>query len=435
MGHRKFFLWVLFSLSAMTVQAHAILSLELTQGMKATVPIAVVPFSGEGDVADIISQDLKNTGQFNLVDSALFPATPHNVQAIAVNDWRQLAVEDVIVGHVKFLGDDQYQVSVSLVNVYQNSDKGAPSAQAVLFTKLYTGSKSQLRALSHHIADLIYQTLTGARGIFTTKVAYILVTHAGNKPHYQLMVSDYDGFSPQALVSSDEPMMSPAWSVDGTKIAFVSFDKTLPAIYDVTVETGKITQLTQIAGINGAPAWSADGKKLAVVMSTTGQAKIYLQDLVSGKLTQLTKGPSIDTEPDFSPDGRSLIFTSNRGGGPQIYQYHFGSGAVERLTYEGRYNATASFSPDDKTVVLLHGENHQYNIATVALDTGRFSLITHDGQAESPSFSPNGKMVIYATKRGGQHSLAIVSNDGQVQLRLPESNGNVQEPSWSPYLD
>ena len=421
-------------------QAHALLTLELTHGMKAAVPIAVVPFDGESDldadynISQIISLDLNNTGQFTIYDNKKLPSTPNDVGAIKLSNWRGLGVEDVVVGNVKQLASGQYQVVVSLVDVFQSTNSDKVPAKSVLFSKMYTVNKTQLRALAHHISNIIYQDLTGDPGIFSTKLVYVLVTQKNRTPQYQLMVSDYDGYNPQALISSTQPLMSPSWSPDAKQIAFVSFQKTLPAIYTVEVATGKLTQVTKLAGINGAPAWSPDGDKMALVLSKTGQAKVYIRDLKTGKTTQLTKGFAIDTEPSFSPDGKDLLFTSNRGGGPQIYQYDFATKQVERLTYEGKYNATASYSPDGKNIVMLHGEKNQFNIATESLDTNTFRLLARDGLAESPSYSPNGKMIIYATQDKGRNVLALVSSDGEVQLRLPESNGNVQEPDWSPYI-
>lgn len=412
---------VLIVVLCIAAQAHALLDLELTQGVKAALPVAFVSFSGEADlpsgqqVSNVIQQDLKNSGEFKLISGEALPAMPHSINEIKPIEWRKAGVgaEYIIVGNVKRLSQHQYRVSVSLVNLYLSGGSEQVSQKAVLFSKVFTVNQLQLRHLSHKISDLIYQSLTGVRGIFSTKLAYVVVKHSGTAHHYSLTVSDYDGKRPKVLVSSDEPMMSPAWSPDGTSLAFVSFQKTFPAIYTVNVRTGELNQVTKLEGINGAPAWSSDGSAIAYVSSPTGHAKIYLKELGSGNVTQLTSGYAIDTEPSFSPDGNSLIFTSNRGGSPQIYKCDLKTKSIERLTYEGKYNARASFAPNGKDIVFLHRENHKYYIAVQDLDTDGLQVVTKTGMAESPNFAPNGKMIIYATSLHDKDQLAIVSSDGQ----------------------
>jgi TolB protein len=422
-----------------SVQSNALLNLELTQGVKAALPIAFVPFSGESDLPEdgqlslIIQHDLTLSGEFKLITGKALPAEPHSIQEIKLSQWRQLGVEYVVVGAVKALGHDQYQVTMSLLNLYLTHDKPTLSEKNVLFSKVYTVKATQLRQLAHKLSDLIYHSLTGVHGVFSTQLAYVVVTPNPGKDKFQLTVSDYDGYQPRVLVNSSEPIMSPAWSPDKKFIAFTSFKNKFPSIYTANVGTGKLEEVTEARGMNGAPAWSADGSSLAYVSSPTGQAKIYIQSLSSGKMTQLTHGYSIDTEPSFSPDGNSLIFTSNRGGSPQIYQYDLKKKKVERLTFDGSYNTSASFAQSGNELVLLHREKRQYYVALQDLDTDNLHVVTKSGLAESPSFAPNGKMIIYTTMQKGKAVLAIVSTDGQVQIQLPESVGSAQEPAWSPF--
>ena len=343
-----------------------------------------------------------------------------------IDSWRQAGADSVLSGQVQQIGANRYSVSFELAD--------AAARGRLLLAKSYQVSGDELRILAHHISDEVYQKLTGERGIFSTKIAYILVQRNGENAKYTLDIADIDGSNPQSLIVSSEPIMSPTWSPNAREIAYVSFEKKRAQIYSVSVETGKRRLLTDFAGINGAPAWSPDGRQLAVVLSKGGNPKIYTVDMSSGRLTQITFGDAIDTEPRYSPDGRSLLFTSGRGGTPQIYRLAFADGKISRLTFDGNYNARASFTSNQKNIVMLHRSDSQFNIGVQDIDNGRVTPLTSSQFDESPTISPNGRLVLYATNYQNHGILAMVSIDGRVKMRLPARSGDVQEPAWSPYL-
>ena len=409
----------------------AALEFELTQGVDNAFPIAILPFVGqnmmlgnETKITDVINNDLKNSGRFHLVDATL-EVSASSADSIDFAAWKTKKVEAVVTGQIKSVGQNQYSVTFNLFDIY-NKNK--------LFEKEYLIKKEQLRKLAHHISDIIYQQLTGDRGVFSTKIAYVLVKRHGRAAKHQLQVADSDGYNSHTLLVSRFPLMSPAWSPDGKKIAYVSFEGYRAAIYLQDVATGKREILTKFPGINGAPAWSPDGKKIALVLTLTGYPKIYVLDLATKKLERITSEWHLDTEPSWSPDGNSLVFTSNRGGSPQIYRAHLGSKRIERVTFNGSYNARASFIPNGNSIVMLHQEGEMFSIAIEDLKSSRVTLLTRSGLNESPSIAPNGKMVVYGTSNNGRGMLAEVSTDGKVKLLLPAGDGEVQEPAWSPFL-
>lgn len=421
--------------------APAALDLELTQGMMAAIPIAIVPFAGSPvqvagnqDFLEVIKNDLQNSGQFRVTGPGHLEQTPQNASEINFSFWRKQGVNDVVMGSIQPLGGSQYQVSFSVISVFSN---GAHSDNDnVVMSQTFRTNSSGMRGLAHHISDLIYQSLTGVRGVFSTKIAYILVQRYPNsKAKYTLEVADADGFNPQPLLNSAEPIMSPTWSPDGHKIAYVSFEGHHAAIYTQDVYTGRRQLVSDAPGINGAPAFSPDGRQLALVLTKTGNPNIYLLDLDSGNFKPLISDPYIDTEPTFSVDGQTLLFTSNRNGTPQIFQYSFNSGKISRLTYRGDYNARADFLPKDLGIVVMHRENGLFSIAKQDLSDNQMQVLVASGADESPSLAPNGRMVIYATQYGNRGVLAQVSIDGRVKLRLPAREGSVQEPAWSPFLN
>lgn len=408
--------------------ACATVDLELTQGMNQALPIAVIPFSGQSDMASpdniaaVISADLKNSGRFRLVT--------HSADNGRANDyayWHTVGADDVVTGTVRALGAGQNEVSFQLIDPINTTH--------VLLTQTFRVQSESLRALAHHISDLIFQKLTGVRGVFSTRMAYVVFTPQGPvQARYRLEVADIDGYHPQSLLVSTQPIMSPAWSPDGSKIAYVSFENKRSQIYYVDIHTGQRRLITSYPGMNQAPAWSPDGRKMAVVLSKGGQPEIYLVDMSSGALTQLTHSDSINTEPSFSPDGRSLLFMSDRGGSPQIYRMNLSGGETSRVTFDGNYNATPSYVPDGSEIVLLHRVGGQFGIAVQDVRSGIVTPLTHSGNDISPSVSPNGQMILYSMRYQGRTALALVSIDGRIQLTLPSrEGGNVQGPAWSPY--
>lgn len=418
----------LLSLAAFSY-ADSGVNLILTSGSDQATPIAIVPFAGQttdlnapNNIASVIAADLRFSGLFKVPEFSSLPAMPHQLSEVNKDVWRNAKMEDVVVGNVKTNGD-RAQVFYSLVDLVKGQ-----SAQASL-QQSYNIPVSQERALAHHIADSIFQQLTGIKGIFSTRIAYVQVTNT-NPPQYSLLIADADGNNPRPILVSKEPIMSPAWSPDGKKIAYVSFEGKRSQIFITNIATGSRQLVSAMPGINGAPAWSPDGKKLALALSKSGFVQIYLLDLTTAKLQQLTSGNSINTEPNFAPDGQSIIFTSDRAGNPQIYRLTFASGKVERLSYSGEYNARASFSSDGKKIVMLTRHSGQYDIAVQNLSDGTVLVLTNSGRNDSPTLAPNGMMVLYGNEYG---QLGLVSTDGRVKLSVPGKGGEVQDPAWGPF--
>jgi TolB protein len=406
-------------------QAFAVLNLTLAQGISGAAPLAIVPFSGDGDngIAAIVSSDLQNSGRFNALATNQMPEQPHSVFQVNFAAWKAIKQNDLVVGDVSSLGGGRYRIHFQLLDVY----KGAPA----LLDQTMVVSQSQFRAAAHHMSDMIYQTLTGVRGIFSTRIAYVLMR--GSK--WSLEIADYDGYNPRSILTSNQPIMSPAWSHDGQRIAYVSFEGGRSQIYISTIATGARTLVTSYPGVNGAPAWSPNDSQLALALSKTGVTKIYVLNLSDRQLQQITSGNSIDTEPNYSPDGQSLLFTSDRGGSPQIYRVMLGIYQVQRLLYNGNYNARASFSPNGSQIVMIHSgsDTNGYGIGLQDLQAGAYITLDNSGDDQSPSFAPNGQMVLFSSKIGSQRQLALVSTDGQIKLRLPSDQGSVQDPAWSPF--
>ncbi|OGT88173.1 MAG: Tol-Pal system beta propeller repeat protein TolB [Gammaproteobacteria bacterium RIFOXYA12_FULL_61_12] len=406
------------------------LTIQITGGTEGALPIAVVPFgtagSGEApmfNLGEIVASDLKRCGRFRTLDEKDMVAKPNVGTQVDFKDWRALKQDYLVVGQVTPSGDS-YQVRFELLDV----NKG----QQLLGYNM-TSNARDLRSTAHQIADMIYEKIIGEPGSFNTRVAYITAKGETTvNSQIALQVSDSDGFNPQTIVSSHDPLMSPAWSPDGRRIAYVSFELDQPSIYVQDVFTGKRTKVASYRGINSAPAWSPDGKKLAMTLSKDGNPDIYVYDLDGGGLNRITNHFSIDTEASWSPDGHKLAFTSDRGGKPQIYEVSAGGGEPRRVTFEGSYNARASYSPNGKSLALVTQSSGGYRIGLVDLANGSMQVLTDGRVDESPSFAPNGSMIIYATKEGGKGVLAAVSVDGRVKQRLSVQAGDVREPDWAP---
>ena len=419
---------LVFSVSAWSSE----LVIEITQGVDNPVPIAVVPFQWSGDsalnedVAQVVDADLERSGQFKSLKRSLMLSFPYQKEDVHFRDWTYLATEYLIIGQVMATDAGGYQVDYQLFDVQrQESIAGAR----------FTGGKNDLRALGHSVSDAVYEALTGLKGAFRTRIAYVAADKKVNPSYYKLLVADADGHNAKEILKSNQPIMSPSWSRDASKLAYVSFETNRPAIYVQDITTGQRERIKSFKGINGAPAWSPDGSKLAIVLSKDGNAEIYVLDLTSNRLTRVTKHYGIDTEPSWSVDGKHILFTSDRGGKPQIYQVTLDSGWVERITFEGDYNARGSLTHDGRFLVLVSRQNGQFHIAVQDLQRGTMSLLTQTSLDESPSVAPNGSMVIYSTQDGGRDILAAVSIDGKVRFNIPANEGVVREPAWSPYLN
>jgi TolB protein len=425
---KRISIWCGLVVLVISCGAHAALTIEITQGVEGATPIAVVPFGPVGanlpvDVAQVITADLQRSGRFAPVAKDDLIARPYEASQVNFRDWRLLKVDNLVIGKVTPFGAG-YMAQFQLFDVYRGVQLAGYSIRS---------SAKSLRLTAHQIADMIYETLTGEPGAFATRIAYITVTDGSDgKRHYSLEVADSDGFNPQSVVQSTQPLMSPAWSPDATRLAYVSFENKLPRLYEQDLRTGRRELIASFRGINGAPAWSPDGRHLALVLSKDGNPEIYVMDLASKQLLRLTISLGIDTEPSWSPDGRSIIFTSDRGGSPQIYRMSSSGGRAERLTFEGNYNARASYSADGKSIVMVHGANNRYQIALLNLQNGAMQVLTDGNLDESPSFAPNGRMIIYATEENSRGVLAAVSVDGRVKQRLSAREGDTREPAWAP---
>ncbi len=423
---------LVLGLFAFSLGANAQLTIEITQGRDNPTSIAVVPFGWRSsglpkeDVASIIESDLKRTGQFSPVSRDDMLGTPHEASEVFFRDWRALNVDYLVVG--KFMPTaNGLTASYQLFDVY---------TQKQVMSATVDGAVTDLRGIAHRISDSIYEKLTGIRGAFNTQLLYVSAIEKSKQEYtYRLLKSDVDGAREKVIFESDDPILTPTWAPDGETIAYVSFETTRPAIYMHNLRTNVRTQLTNFKGLNGAPSWSPDGKQLAMVLSKDGSPDVYVMDIATRELKRVTRHFAIDTEPSWMPDGKSLIYTSDRGGKPQIYQVTLANGYEERVSFEGDYNARARVVPDGRGIIMVHRSNGQYHIALQDIERGKITVLTETDLDESPSISPNGAMLLYATKHNGKGILAAVSLDGGVKFRLPSRFGDVREPAWSPFLE
>ncbi|MBK1674272.1 Tol-Pal system beta propeller repeat protein TolB [Ectothiorhodospira shaposhnikovii] len=423
---------ILLLLLCLPLAGQAALEIRITQGVEGALPIAIVPFGWQGeaqvpeDLAAIIGANLHRSGRFAPVERQAMPQRPTRADELDFPAWRGQGSNYVVIGRLQPTGADRFSVQFQLFDVAGGRQLTGYSIPV---------ERADLRRAAHMISDIVYERLTGERGAFDTRVAYVSVTGQGSERRFALQVADADGHHPRTIFRSAQPIMSPAWGPDGRRIAYVSFENGRSEVFVQNVDGGDRTRLAAFEGINSAPAWSPDGRRLALTLSRDGAPDIYVMNLSDRSVTRVTQSRSIDTEPVWMPDGRSLIFTSDRAGQPQLYEVAVTGGQPRRLSFEGRYNGGASISPDGRRVAMVHGVGGGFRIALLDRQTRQFRVLT-DGRAdEAPSFAPNGSMIIYATSERGRGILAAVSVDGRVHQRLVLQEGEVREPAWSPFRD
>jgi TolB protein len=408
------------------------LAIDITNGNASAIPVAVVPFGFDGgglppetNVGEVIRADLARSGQFRTLPKDDIVEQPTREAEVKFPTWRLLKQDWLVVGHAGDAGDGNVRVSFELFDVAKQQRVAELSI---------SGQRTALRDVAHQIADIVYEKILGVRGAFWTRIAYVTASGLSPNIRYALMVADSDGFNPQVIVRSSEPLLSPAWSPDGRKIAYNSFESGNSSIFIQDLATSSRQQVSSSKGINGAPSFSPDGNRLALTLSKGGNPDIYVMDLGSRSLTQVTKHFAIDTEAVWAPDGQSLYFTSDRAGKPQIYQVSPAGGEPTRVTFDGQYNARASVV-DAKGIKLamVQGNGNVYRIAVLDRATKQTTLVSPGNQDESPSFAPNGSMLLYATSEGSRGVLYAVSADGRVRQRLVLADGDVREPAWGPF--
>lgn len=412
------------------VPAQAELIITISEGVDSALPLAVVPFKENGAmpqgdrISDIVRADLTMSGEFATLSPAKMLSLPSRGDEVFFRDWNLLGQRYLVIGEVSRVGDrlnSRFEVfDVNTQERILGETAGAPV--------------DSTRSLAHYISDKIYEAITGVPGAFSTRLAYVTLQSNNGQPLYKLQVSDVDGKRARVRLESSEPILSPAWSPDGRKLAYVSFETGKPVVYVHELNSGQRIPIASFRGLNSAPAWSNDGRSLLLTLSKDGNAEIYKMDIASRSLTRLTNHWSIDTEAAWAADGRGVFFTSDRSGGPQIYYKESENAEPRRITFGSRYNARARPSDDGKFVYYVHQRDGAFHIARTNLETGDETILTRTQLDESPSVAPNGRMLIYATKQGGQSVLTVITSDGGSSYTLPASEGDVREPAWSPII-
>jgi TolB protein len=422
---------LIIGLALMGGYAHAELVIDV-QGVAQPTPVAIVPFGWEGngpsmplDVAAVINSDLRRSGRFAPIEEDKMLQKPTSGADIDFDDWGFVGVEAVVVGNVVQTGDNAYTLQFQLFDVF---------GRRQLVGYRMPASRGTMRAAAHRAADMIYEKLTGIKGVFGTKVAYVTAERKGQGRLYTLIVSDQDGENEYTIMESTDPIMSPAWSPDSRQLAYVSFEGNRSSIFVQTLRTGNRFKVSSKPGINGAPSFSPDGRQLVVTLGgVDGNPDIYVLDITSRETRRLTTHRAIDTEGSWSPDGRYIYFTSDRAGGPQVYRVAVNGGSPERITFEGSYNARPRLSADGKRLAMVHNDRGNFRIAVMDLEKKDLLLVSTGRQDESPSFAPNSDILIYATRQGRNGVLETVSADGLIRQRMASGSGDVREPVWSPF--
>jgi len=407
--------------------AGAAMTIEIPGTGANQIAVAIVPFRAEDGLAQkltpVVAADLTRSGLFRMVDPGGMSPVPYEPEQINYGQWKARGAEAVVIGSVSKGADGRYDIRFRVMDAVK---------QTQIAGFVYFATESQLRLTAHKIADVIYEKLTGDTGVFATRIAYVIK----RGKNYELHVADADGYGAQSVLSSNEPIISPAWSPDGTRLAYVSFEQKKPVVYVQSLVTGARQPVAQFRGSNSAPAWSPDGKRLAVTLTRDGGSQLFLINADgSGAPQRLTQSSAIDTEANFSPDGQSILFTSDRGGGPQIYRIATSGGAAQRVTFEGSYNVSPRHSPDGKSFTFIQRNGGRFNVAVQDFATRQVQVLTDGGIDESPSFAPNGKIILYATEVRGRGILAAVSSDGRIKQRFTADVGDAREPAWSPVVN
>ena len=404
--------------------AHAQLTIEITGAGANQIPLAVTRFAGEDaltqSISDVIEADLQRSGRFKMLYAGNVNPLPSEINQINFTDWKNRNADALVIGAVSRLADGRFEVRFRLLDVPKQVQLGGVA---------YVLTAPQVRTTAHRIADFIYEKLTAERGVFSTRIAYVI--KQGQR--FELQIADADGQGAQTALVSREPIISPAWSPDGTRLAYVSFENKKPVVFVHSLTTGTRQVVANFKGSNSAPSWAPDGRQLAVVLSRDGGSQIYLVNADGSNVRRVTSSGSIDTEPYFSPDGQTIYFTSDRGGSPQIYRMSATGGDAARLTFDGTYNVSPRPSPDGKLLAYVARNAGRFQVATLVLASRQTQVLTDTQRDESPSFAPNGRMILYATEIGGRGVLAAVSSDGRVKQRLTVQAADVREPAWGPF--
>jgi TolB protein len=418
----------LASLLVNALPAAAQLSIEITGAGAQRIPVAIVPFAGEqalgaNTLTSIVRADLERSGLFRGLEVPPLSPHPNENSPISYGEWRSRLADALVVGSVAPGAEGRMEARFRLYDVVKQASLGGMSL---------TFSKDNMRSAAHRLSDFVYEKLTGEKGVFSTLIAYIVKRGSV----YELQIADADGERSQYLLRSNEPIISPVWSPDGKRIAYVSFESKKPVVYVHHLSENKRQVVASFKGSNSAPAWSPDGKTIAVVLSVEGGSQIYLINSDgSGPRRRISNSTSIDTEPRYSTDGKFIYFTSDRGGSPQIYRMPSNGGEPQRVTFEGSYNVTPRPSPDGRVLAYVTRNGGKFQVALLDLSNRQVQVITDSDRDESPSYAPNGRMILLATVLGGRGVLSAVSSDGRIKQRLPYAGGDVREPAWGPFIE